>query len=324
MTSLIGTGIDHCMCTEHYSTNVCKTIQRNHDNIEKESQAVLRFGEDGSTIVILGQSFNVAVAKSLMERVKYSLSSGDVSRLMINTVTDQQHHHHLSGNYVNSGTKYSSVEDDGSNRHATLMHTLSPGGESSHDSCYDSDCSPSPSRANSMQHLDTSEYHSDVSRTTSDTLAAELVDKDELKRSASDHVVGFRSSVQPSSSSELSSNNEYSVKVEFALKLGYTEEQIKSVLVKLGTSLDQNALLTELINLTRTGGEAASISRTAGSSSNSSSTKSQLSSSGSQHLKTPLERKPSDLDHSGDGQSNLRAIVIDGSNVAMRYVHFIV
>ena len=45
------------------------------------------------------------------------------------------------------------------------------------------------------------------------------------------------------------SDPEYEQKIQFAVKLGYTEEQLQSALEKLGPTHTQNDLLAELIKL---------------------------------------------------------------------------
>ena len=81
------------------------------------------------------------------------------------------------------------------------------------DSSYDSDCESAP------------RTHDDVSRTVSDTLGAEFAE--------------YVSSPPPG----------YTQKVEFGLKLGYTERQVQIALAKLGPNPSQNELLAELIKL---------------------------------------------------------------------------
>lgn len=101
---------------------------------------------------------------------------------------------------------------------------------------------------------------------------------------------------------------EYQTKLEFALKLGYSEEQIQLVLNKLGTDALINDILGELVKL----GNKTEMDQTA--SSIETSTMREASSIDSQRSDSPLHE---DVPADGD---NLRAIVIDGSNVAMRYV----
>ncbi|XP_022900384.2 probable ribonuclease ZC3H12D isoform X1 [Onthophagus taurus] len=134
------------------------------------------------------------------------------------------------------------------------------------DSSYDSDCDAEPSCFS----------HQDVSRTTSDTLAAEYAEY-----------------VQ--TSPDLSRS--YTARVEFALKLGYTERLVQSALQKLGPSPAQNELLAELIKLGAQRGSSCDSS--------------------------PIEDNPEDLQVLEQQQQisaqSLRPIVIDGSNVAMSH-----
>ncbi|XP_060521278.1 probable ribonuclease ZC3H12C isoform X2 [Cylas formicarius] len=139
------------------------------------------------------------------------------------------------------------------------------------DSSYDSDCEGSYDVPGGVA----SGGHQDVSRTVSDTLAAEYA---EYVQGAQDTTAG------------------YTARVEFALKLGYTERHVQAALQKLGPSPTQNELLAELIKLgAQKGGSGDS---------------------------SPTESPTSDvglLDVAGDHHHGLRAVVVDGSNVAMSH-----
>uniref|UniRef100_A0A8B9RJD5 Zinc finger CCCH-type containing 12A n=1 Tax=Astyanax mexicanus TaxID=7994 RepID=A0A8B9RJD5_ASTMX len=90
---------------------------------------------------------------------------------------------------------------------------------------------------------------------------------------------------------------EYQTKLEFALKLGYTEDLVRLVLSKLGPDALINDILGELVKLgSKSESEACSFSD---------STDSRRSDSPSQALL--------------DDKDNLRPIVVDGSNVAMSH-----
>lgn len=137
--------------------------------------------------------------------------------------------------------------------------------------------------------------HQDVSRTVSDTLHAEYGD-DTLPL---DETI-------------------YKKHLAFALKLGYTEQQVQKALKKLSgassaalASITENALLGELINL----GAAESFAGSTREPSNPSTilSSSILSRPSSSTTQQPLRRVGSDA-------TGLRHIVIDGSNVAMRYL----
>uniref|UniRef100_A0A672FI28 C3H1-type domain-containing protein n=1 Tax=Salarias fasciatus TaxID=181472 RepID=A0A672FI28_SALFA len=108
---------------------------------------------------------------------------------------------------------------------------------------------------------------------------------------------------------------EYQAKLEFALKLGYSEETVRLVLSKLGADTLINDILGELVKLgTKSDGEqpAASLASTSSSSSSSSSC------GCSDLLDAQRSDSPCPADSTCD-QDNLRPVVVDGSNVAMSH-----
>ncbi|KAM5180284.1 putative ribonuclease ZC3H12C [Mantella aurantiaca] len=100
-------------------------------------------------------------------------------------------------------------------------------------------------------------------------------------------------------------SKEYQTKLDFALKLGYSEEQVLLVLNKLGTNALINDILGELVKLgskseSEQNGSVSTIVR-------------EPSSFESQRSESPFHQDGiDDID-------NLRPIVIDGSNVAMSH-----
>lgn len=86
-------------------------------------------------------------------------------------------------------------------------------------------------------------------------------------------------------------------RLDFAKKLGYTEAQVSLALIKLGPEPSQNELLSELILLD--GQQSGGSSGSSGSS---------LSSGGGCLVSEGEKENPEELRH----------VVIDGSNVAMR------
>lgn len=110
------------------------------------------------------------------------------------------------------------------------------------------------------------------------------------------------------------SRKEYQAKLEFALKLGYSEETVRHVLSKLGADTLINDVLGELVKLgTKSDSEPPAPTLVSTSSSSSSS-----SSCGcSDLLEGQRSNSPCPSDSLCD-QDNLRPIVVDGSNVAMR------
>lgn len=102
-------------------------------------------------------------------------------------------------------------------------------------------------------------------------------------------------------------------KVEFALKLGYSEDLVLQVLGKLGPGALINDILGELVKLgTRTEMEQEVITHYASSSSSFLSSSHSSSSSSLDFCRQVCESSRL------EDQDNLRPVVVDGSNVAMR------
>ncbi|KAK1117629.1 hypothetical protein K0M31_015802 [Melipona bicolor] len=153
--------------------------------------------------------------------------------------------------------------------------------DSSYDSDYEAEDSVGSTNIHSQVELQVSTAsHSNVSRTASDTLAAEFAEYVTVQESPPVQSPG------------------YTARVEFALKLGYTERLLQTALEKLGPDPEQNELLAELIKL------GASCSQ--------------------KSIDTPEEADNiTDTDfmssENSGCSSSLRSVVIDGSNVAMSH-----
>lgn len=153
--------------------------------------------------------------------------------------------------------------------------------ESAEDSSYDSEC-------------DTDISHEQVSRTTSDTLGQEFAE--------------YVSQPQTITKS-VNSSPSYIQRVEFALKLGYTEKLVQVALNRLGSDPAQNELLAELIKLGAQQGNKIESSDSLNVLSN------RIDSIASCNTVNT-----SNKDELSDSRQNgLRPIVIDGSNLA--YCH---
>lgn len=106
--------------------------------------------------------------------------------------------------------------------------------------------------------------------------------------------------------------SEYTSRVEFGLKLGYTESQVQTALIKIGPRTDQNELLAELIKL------GATNTSCSGNCNPDNSDGSDLKSNLSRDAQSVPSSSPSASLSKQTPTSCLRPIVIDGSNVAMR------
>ncbi|XP_072433550.1 probable ribonuclease ZC3H12C isoform X1 [Chiloscyllium punctatum] len=103
-------------------------------------------------------------------------------------------------------------------------------------------------------------------------------------------------------------DKDYKTKMEFALKLGYSEEQVQLVLNKLGTDALPNDMLGELVKL----GNKLDSDTSCGTSNPGTMTPRDTTSTDSQRSDSPIEELVDDGD-------NLKPVVIDGSNVAMSH-----
>jgi len=128
---------------------------------------------------------------------------------------------------------------------------------------------------------------------------------------------------------------DYENKVKFSLKLGYTEEQLRTVLARLGPDIRQNELLGELISLGSVDynehsepdgdeeGKSTPSPEPAEGTIKQEEGEEHVASHASLEVKSSLGdagvfQSRNTSDDPADSSSNLRPIVIDGSNVAMR------
>ncbi|XP_038117588.1 endoribonuclease rege-1 isoform X1 [Culex quinquefasciatus] len=161
------------------------------------------------------------------------------------------------------------------------------------DSSYDSDCDGD----------DLS--HQQVSRTTSDTLGQEFAEYVSSHTATADQ--SFHQDRSPG----------YTQRVEFALKLGYTERLVQAALQRLGPNPAQNELLAELIKL----GSQPGVKGTTGEFIAGDGGDSLLAASTEYGAPGLLLVPPGPGSGSSVSASeeSLRPIVIDGSNVAMSH-----
>lgn len=178
------------------------------------------------------------------------------------------------------------------------------------DSSYDSECDADDNH---------SYVHENVARTVSDTLGQEY---SEYVNETTTMTVNQQSQQQQQPPYDRSPN--YTQRVEFALKLGYTERLVQAALARLGPNPTQNELLAELIKLgaqqcnrsdmcdSTNGGEYTNGSESGGASNGSQMCGAYNSIGGG----STIGNGKNDDDCKSIG---LRPIVIDGSNVAISH-----
>ncbi|GFT44388.1 probable ribonuclease ZC3H12C [Nephila pilipes] len=252
-----------------YVPDIFQQLVPMRDEVERESSAVVRFEATDNQVLISGQERCIQAAQRFLDAKAQDIAMAK-SRGK-DTVGEL-------GVISQAGTQSREVFRQGRNLE-------------SEDSSYDSDCEvldPAGTPQSELPGEPSDPHHDDVSRTVSDTLGAEFAEY--VTRDPIEIVI---------------SDPNYTNRVEFALKLGYTEKQVQTALQKLGPQPSQNELLAELIRL----GASASTASYRGHSPS-----------------RTLERTDDTMaiiDHFDgvdlDDPSNLRHIVIDGSNVAMSH-----
>ena len=154
------------------------------------------------------------------------------------------------------------------------------------------------------------ETEMDDARSDSD---ARTVETEEcgVKEVASDHSSSSTASSDEDSGVSVvdKSDPRYEIRLEFAVKLGYTECDLDKVINKHGLGCDENRLLQELIE------NSAGCVNPEGENVESHSPVLPVPDIASSEVFQGVMKK---LNKSEDSGSNLRHIVIDGSNVAMR------
>ncbi|GAB6027853.1 hypothetical protein CHUAL_002073 [Chamberlinius hualienensis] len=258
------------------------------DSIERSSCAVLKLAKDLQIVEIGGRDDCVAAAVAMAEEA-------------INEDGLIQSHIDMNWSYASTGACGHYVESVGG-------RTKLESEDSSYDSDYEnSEPLQSPAAINKKDEF----YgkHEDVSRTVSDTLGAEFAEYvGPVVRSRTESTIKELGDQEVNE--DVFSDPEYTSRIEFALKLGYTEKQAQVALHKLGSKPQQNELLAELIKL-----GACNQQKNISTEQHSRGTSSDESLTSSATLITPSRK----LDNYPAEGYELRSIVIDGSNVAMSH-----
>ncbi|PRD26812.1 UNVERIFIED_CONTAM: ribonuclease ZC3H12C [Trichonephila clavipes] len=259
-----------------YVPDIFQQLVPMRDEVERESSAVVRFEASDNQVLISGQERCIQAAQRFLDAKAQDIAMAKSKGK--DTVGEL-------GVISQAGTQSREVFRQGRNLE-------------SEDSSYDSDCEILDPASTPQSELPgggelCDPHHDDVSRTVSDTLGAEFAEY--VTHDPIEIVI---------------SDPNYTNRVEFALKLGYTEKQVQTALQKLGPQPSQNELLAELIRL----GASSSTASYRTHSPSRTSERTDDTMAVIDHFDAGSMQSGVDL----DDPSNLRHIVIDGSNVAMR------
>ncbi|XP_035232757.1 probable ribonuclease ZC3H12B [Stegodyphus dumicola] len=279
-------GTSRCERRCQYAADIFQQLVPMRDEVERESSAMVRFEGPDNQVLITGQERNVLTAIRFLDAkaqdIALAKSKGKATDIMGEL-----------GLISQTGTQSREVFRQGRNLESE---------DSSYDSDYEIAESVGTPQSETQELFDP--HHDDVSRTVSDTLAAEFAEYVTRDPNAADANRRELDSI-------LADPN-YTSRVEFALKLGYTENQVQIALQKLGAQPSQNELLAELIKL---GASSSAIFQPP-------SPPRRLERMGGEDIVVDpdnLEGGRITCDALLDDPSNLRHIVIDGSNVAMSH-----
>ncbi|XP_015910945.2 probable ribonuclease ZC3H12B isoform X1 [Parasteatoda tepidariorum] len=267
-----------------YAPEIFHQLVPMRDEVERESSAMVRFEATDCQVVMCGQERNVLAALRFLDSKAQdiALSKGKATENVGELTLMSQ-----------AGTQSREIFRQGRNLE-------------SEDSSYDSDyeiADPAGTPQGELPGRGGDPYdshHDDVSRTVSDTLAAEFAEYVTRDPNAGEIITQDLDTI-------LADPN-YTARVEFALKLGYTESLVQIALQKLGPHPSQNELLAELIKL---GASSSALFQPP------SPIRRPTERTGVEELVADIERTHNDTFL--DDPSNLRHIVIDGSNVAMSH-----
>ncbi|XP_061169297.1 uncharacterized protein LOC133178593 [Saccostrea echinata] len=325
LESLTADGETLSRCIQTLPTSYFTMVQELQSTIERDSQAVVDLSKENSHVCIFGKKENVSIAQALIDQLVKKQGSIEPYIDIHSHARDKGQ----DGRKFQKGSELISTNDDKSN--------VDSMNENGNVLCEED------RETSDVSHLklQSSESISRVSTVTGPTEKRQLRTHLALKRTVSvgmsplpseltapskclltktmsyghnvklteNSLSNLKLKHQSSTSSEedTTDEEEYNTKIEFALKLGYSELQLASVLKKLGNKAGQNEILSELIKLsTSTDKEPRSceeenpnLCALEGSSEN---------------LLAFTSENCFDL-----SDSNFRPIVIDGSNVAMSH-----
>ncbi|XP_002740809.1 NEDD4-binding protein 1-like [Saccoglossus kowalevskii] len=271
--------------TEKYPPELDAILRKRVDYIEHESRAAISFSGD-FTATVRGTDINVMTACSLMEKEINDAQNGIENTELSNPRGED---------YCDSSQSFSHTPYIIDVAQRLSSEDCRSPGSTSKDSDYNTDPEDEPdggfSDNSRLQKLPDGEAKIAVSRTCSDQTWYQF----QLDANVTTDPDG-------SPVSSLKKSDHYSANVDFATKLGYTEQQVLTVLDQLGPEADKNDLLGALVKMAKIDNDDKFIPH-----------------GGSPTVGFETLDDAVIIDPQLDESSNLRAIVIDGSNVAMSH-----
>ena len=251
-----------------------------------------------------------AVSDSVVQHLPMTSVIADLSRMVIRDNPDVQHTQQGVDLSTCQRRKLESEDSSYGSDHEHNNPSKLP--SISANSSTLSSASVTPGNNNPWKSTANSEGHEDVSRTISETLGAEFSE-----------YVDHYDSVE-----SMTRDKNYESSLFFALKLGYTENQLQKALMKLGKKARDDQILEELINIQKTWNKS-STSLSAMSSVDDSGSSSDVLAKMSRSYPVDKDDVSSavsstataDVNQSTNQtpESTLLPIIIDGSNVAMSH-----
>jgi hypothetical protein len=288
--------------------------------IERDSQAVVDFSKEHSHVFIFGKKENVTIAQVLIDRmVKKEDNSAPYIDIRLHGEEDQD------GKEIKERPEYlsnSSGKDDEHLMNQKESDVTQNIGLSDLKLCPSEKASVSkvagptrkmPLRAHTVLKRTVSVGASPLPSTLTAPTGNRLTKTMSYGNETKTPLSNLTQQSSTSSEDETTDEEEYNTKIEFALKLGYSELQLASVLRKLGNKAGQNEILSELIKL------STSSEKVCKSVDDSNSSLCSMDGSAENLLALTSEN----CFVLSDSTSNFRPIVIDGSNVAMRLVYIL-
>lgn len=330
--SLTAKGEDFKRIVEELSQEELNMVLENQNIIENESQAVLEFIKNSNDISIFGNCKNVRIAHALLNEMRGKIKA-DESLCSFHMQDFQSHFSMCSMDTVYSHDKSNILTSETSQTgRNNISHTTE------RQESLQTDCCPaesfksldgnSGSSSDNFKDIENSYMIDQLCRESNFSSIDEgdnVVSPDNESSSDKFSYIDYCETAQSSSSRTQSSEpipplpnsddeNDVEVdriiqdtknraKMEFALKLGYSEFEIVTVLKRLKPDVSQNEMLSELIKV--------GMSSTFVADNDESETEETYCSSESS--------VPFSSYHGDDDFNNLRPIVIDGSNVAMSH-----